>query len=376
MTYLAVMAANRASLRAYLQERLLPHVARSDVERRMLPEALDAVRGAGLFGANVSADFGGLGLSAAEWCSAHEEVGRTCSSTRSLLTVQNMVTFALARFGDDEQKRNWLPQLASGECLASFALSEPHSGSNTNALRTEAQQVEEGWMLNGRKSWLTGGQLAGLFLVFARVDDGIAAFLVPKSERVRVRPAPEMLGVRASMLAEVDFERVRLPLAARLGPRTFSPGFVLNAALDLGRMSVAAGSAGVIASCLAETVRYAGLRETATGRLYDQQLTKAKIADMVTALHASRGLVADAADKLERREATFGLAAWIAKYYSTRTATKVARDAVQLHGAQGCVSGNAVERHYRDSKIGEIIEGNTELARMVIADNALRAEFA
>lgn len=363
---------DRDTARKFVDEYVAPSAGSFDENEEIPRSFLDEVARLGVWGGLVPRDFGGLGLDMLTFGAIHEEFGRGCSSLRSLLTVQSMVEWAVTRRGTASQREEWLGPLATGEVLASFCLSEAEAGSHTQSIATTASQKGTAWILRGRKKWITGGQVAGLFLVFARTGPGISAFLVPADAGVEVRPITGILGTRASMLAEVVFDDVSVPLRARLGPSGFAPGFVLTAALDIGRYSVACGSVGIIQACLDAATDYASERRIGDTRLEDFQLTQAKIADMVTTAAAGRALCERAGQLKEAGDEATVIATWVAKYFAARAAVKAAADAVQLHGANGCTGNYPVARYYRDAKIMEVIEGSSELQQVMIATVARR----
>lgn len=361
---------DRASAGEFVDQNVTP-VAGSFDEKEEIPRSfLAEMSSLGVWGALVPREYGGLGLDMPTFGAVHEEFGRGCSSLRSLLTVHSMVAWAVSSRGTASQRAQWLGQLATGEVLASFCLSEANAGSHTRSLATTATPSGAAWILRGRKLWITGGSIADLFLVFARTDTGISAFLVPASAGVTVRPVTGLLGVRASMVAEVIFDDTPVSPDAQLGPDGFAPGFVLTAALDIGRYSVACGSVGIIQACLDAATDYARERRIGETPLSDFQFTQAKIADMMTAASAGRALCERAGQLKEAGDEATVTATLIAKYFATRAAVQAAADAVQLHGANGCTGNYPVARYYRDAKIMEIIEGSTELQQIAIASAA------
>jgi alkylation response protein AidB-like acyl-CoA dehydrogenase len=360
---------DRDAARAFVDRELLPVADNFDAERAVAREFRELVAQHGYYGANIGARFGGQGASALTWGAVHEEFGRGCSSMRSLLTVHAMVAWAIERHGSAAQQEDWLTQLASGETQAAFCLSEHEAGSDTEAIGTTAQRVADGWRIDGAKAWITGGAVAGLFLVFARCEDGIGAFLVPAGNEVAVAPVDDLLGTRASLVADIVLDGVVVPDAARLGPRGFTSSFLLTSVLDVGRFSVASGSLGIIQGCLDASTDRAAARSIGGRALADYQLTQAKIADMATAVVAGRALCERAAHLKDAGDPASVTATWVAKYYTSRAAARSASDAVQLHGAAGCCDSHRVARYYRDAKVMEIIEGSNELQQVVIAAN-------
>jgi alkylation response protein AidB-like acyl-CoA dehydrogenase len=365
---------DRATARAFVDTYVAPGA--NDFEQKgRLPEALlERMSAAGLWAPFLPADIGGAGVDMVTLGEIHEEVGRGCSSVRSLLTVHTMVSWALQRWGTPVQLERWAGALAAGETLGAFCLSEPDAGSDAAGIRTAAVEAEGGgWVLNGRKKWITNGQRADLYLVFARTANSIGAFLVPRSTPgVQVRPISEILGTRASMLAELTFNDVVLDEHALLGPSGFTAGMVLTGTLDLGRYSVATGSVGIIQACLDACAAYASERKVGGVLLRDLPLIQAKVSDMVTDVRAARMLCAEAGRLKDAGEASTIMATWVAKYFASTAAARHASEAVQIHGANGFGSEYPVARLYRDAKVMEIIEGSNEIQRITIAGEAYR----
>jgi len=359
----------REAARDFVDRELLPVADRFDADRAIPREFREAVAGLGYFGANISPTFGGAGASALAWGAIHEEFGRGCSSMRSLLTVHAMVAWAIERHGSAAQREEWLPRLASGEIQAAFCLSEHEAGSDTAAIATTARRVAGGWRIDGTKAWTTGGAVAGLFLVFAQCDDAIATFLVPAGPATVPVPVDDLLGTRASFVADIVFDDVLVPDEARLGPRGFSSAFLLTSILDVGRFSVASGSVGITQGCLDASVEHSTRRSIGGRPLADYQLTQAKLADMATSVVAGRALCERAASLKDAGDPASVTGTWMAKYFTARAAAQAATDAVQLHGAAGCRDSHRVARYYRDAKVMEIIEGSNEVQQLVIAGN-------
>ncbi len=369
----AAVAVDRAAARAFVQEHIAPHADAWDRQGVIPEETLERIGEAGLWAPFLPIDLGGRGLDMVTLGEIHEEVGRGCSSVRSLLTVHTMLSWALNRWGSPDQLEQWAEELAAGRVLGAFCLSEPGAGSDAAGIATTATPHHGGWLLRGTKKWTTNGQRADLFLVFARTESSIVALLVPRATPgVRVTPIHEMLGTRASMLAEIEFDDVVLGPEALLGPSAFAAGMVLTGTLDLGRYSVASGSVGIIQASLDASTAYASERAVGGTLLRDMQLIRAKLSDMVTDVRAARLLCAEAGRLKDAGDPATIMATWVAKYFASTAAAKHAAEAVQIHGANGCSAHYPVARYYRDAKVMEIIEGSTEIQRTTIAGEAFR----
>lgn len=368
-----VQVTDRKTARAFVDTYIAPYANEWERAERLPEELLERMAAAGLWAPFLPSEVGGAGMSMVTLGEVHEEVGRGCSSVRSLLTVHTMASWALQRWGTPDQKQQWAAKLASGQLLGAFCLSEPGAGSDTSGISTMAVESGGGWVLNGTKKWITNGQRADLYLVFARTASSIGAFLVPRSSPgVAVRPIKGIMGTTASMIAEITFTDVKLGPDAVLGPLGFTAGMVLTGTLDLGRYSVATGSVGIIQACLEASAAYAGKRKVNGTLLKDLPLIQAKLTDMVTDARAARLLVTEAGRLKDAGEASTIIATWVAKYFASIAAAKHATEAIQIHGAAGCSADYPVGRYYRDAKVMEIIEGSNEIQRMTIAGQADR----
>jgi alkylation response protein AidB-like acyl-CoA dehydrogenase len=362
-----------ATVREFVDSEVVPDAEEWDRTERLPRSILDRIGELGLWAPFVPVEDGGAGLDMVTLGKIHEEVGRGCSGLRSMLTVHTMVSWAVWRRGSAAQRAELLPRLVSGETFGVFCLSEPDNGSDATATGTVAVEDGDDWVIDGRKKWITGGQVADVMMVFLRTGPGMSAFLVPAdTPGVTITPVPNMLGTRSSMIAEIVFEDVRVPDSAMLGPRGWAAGMVMTGALDMGRYSVACGSVGIIQASLDACVAYTSTRAVADGKLRDLQLIRRKITDLVTNVRAARLLCEEAGRLKESGDPATIMATWVAKYFASTAAVAAANDAVQIHGANGCSQDYPAARLYRDSKIMEIIEGSTELQQTFIAGEAYR----
>jgi alkylation response protein AidB-like acyl-CoA dehydrogenase len=364
---------DRATARAFVDTHVVPSADRYD-RAGCVPEDLIArMSRARLWAPFLPSGVGGADMDMVTLGAVHEEVGRGCSSVRSLLTVHTMAAWAVHRWGTAEQRERWLPGLAAGTVLGAFCLTEPDAGSDASRITTRAVRDGDGWRLTGLKKWITGGQRANLLLVFARTDRGVAAFLLPAdAPGVRITPITGILGTRASMLADVHMTDALAGPDALLGPDGFASGMVMTGTLDLGRYSVATGSVGIVQACLDACADYTTRRAVSAGHLRDLQLIRAKITDMVTDVTAGRLLCERAGRLKDDGDAATLTATLVAKYFASRAAARHASEAVQIHGAQGCGPDYPVARFYRDAKVMEIIEGSSEIQQITVADDAYR----
>jgi glutaryl-CoA dehydrogenase (non-decarboxylating) len=282
--------------------------------------------------------------------------------------VHGMACHTILRWTDQAVRDRWLPQLASGHTLGAVALSEPNAGSDMHAIETIARPIEDGYAIDGIKKWISFGQVAGLFVVFAKCDNRPAAFLVDRNTPgLTFTPIAGLLGLRGSMLAEMRLDGCRVPSEALVGRLGFGLSHVAATALDLGRYSVACGCVGIAQGCVEASTRYAAERKQSGTLLQEHQLIRRMLTDMIVNVRAARLLCLEAGRLKDLADPGAVVQTLIAKYFSARAAARSARDAVQIHGANGCTDAYPVARYFRDAKIMEIIEGSDEIQQVTIA---------
>ena len=359
--------AARAEFRAFAAERIAPFAAAWDREEAIPRDLIAALTERGWLGSLLPREIGGAGLDRITYGLLTEEIARACSSTRSLLTVHDMVGQALRRWGSADVKDRFLPGIARGERIGALALSEPNVGSDASAIETRAEEDGESFVLTGHKKWTTFGQIADLFLVFAKVAGQPAAFLVERETAgLSIVPIRGMHGTRASMLAELHLDGCRVPRGHLLGRPGFGISHVAATALELGRYSVAWGSVGILEACLQASQTYAAERVQFGAPLADHPLIRALIAEMIANVRAGRLLCLRAGFLQERGDPAAFAETMVAKYFCAVAAAKAAGDAVQIQGANGCGPDSAVARYLRDAKVMEIIEGSTQIQQLAI----------
>ena len=359
--------AARAEFRAFVAAEIAPHADRFDREEAIPPELPATLAARGYLASDLPREHGGSGLDMITYGLLTEEIGRACSSVRSLLTVHDMVAAAILRWGSGEHRERWLPLLARGEVLGALALTEPEAGSDASGVATEAVADGDGYRLTGRKRWITFGQIAGLFLVFAQCEGKPTALLVPReTEGLSLAPIRGILGTRGSMLAELTFDASPVPRASLIGKKGFGISAVASAALEHGRYSVAWGSVGIGQACLDASQAYAATRRQYGKPLAEHQLISAMLADMIVNVRAARLLCCRAGWLKDAGDPGAFMETMVAKYFASTMATKAALDAVQIHGANGIGPDYPVARYLRDSRVMEIIEGSTQIQQISI----------
>jgi butyryl-CoA dehydrogenase len=359
------------SARDFCDKEIAPRVRENDRAGRFDRELASKLGEMGYLGAPVAEEYGGRGLDYLSYALIVEQVGRVDSSARTVVSVQtSLVCGSIERWGSEEQKREWLPRLCSGEALGCFALTEPDTGSDAASLRTRARKTDSGWSITGAKMWISMGNVADLALVFAQTDPdqkhrGLACFLVPTgSEGYASQEIHGKLGLRSSDTAEISLDEVEVPDDAMLGE--IGDGFkVAMSALDNGRYSVAAGCVGICDGCVDASVSYATERKQFGVPIASFQLVQELIAEMVVKRDAARMLVWRAGD-LKDRGVRNTVETSIAKYYATEAAVDCANMAIQVHGGSGYVDDYPVERYLRDARVTTLYEGTSQIHKLII----------
>ena len=362
----------RDTLRAFAQERLVPHAAEWDRHHTFPAEALKELGALGVMGMTVPETYGGAGLDYMSLVLAIEEIAAGDGATSTIVSVQNSLPCGItAKYGSEAQKQRWLVPLAKGEALGCFCLTEPHVGSDASAIRTTATLAGDHWVLNGVKQFITTGKHADVAIVLAVTDKsagkkGISCFLVPTATPgYIVARVEDKLGQRASDTAQIIFENCRVPRDALIG----APGEGYRIALsqlEAGRIGIAAQCIGMARAALEAAVTYARQRESFGKPLIDHQAVSFRLADMATQVDAARLLVWRAAQLKDAGQPCLTEAS-MAKLFASEMAEKVASDAIQIHGGYGYVSDFPVERIYRDVRVCQIYEGASDIQRIVIA---------
>jgi glutaryl-CoA dehydrogenase (non-decarboxylating) len=363
--------ARQSTFASFADEQIAPYADACDINERLAPEVLDAVARAGYFGLTIPREYGGLEGSTIELGGLHEELGRVCSSLRSVLTVHTMVSHAICRWGDHAQKERLLPILATGEAFGALALTEESAGSDIAGIEASAIRKAEGYSLHGTKKWVTAGEIATVFLMFAKCNGAPTAFLVDRrSLAISPQPIRGMLGIRGAMLADICFDGCLLKPEQVLGRPGFGLSHVATTALDIGRYSVACGCTGISEACLRACADYCQHRSQFGSPLADHQLIQRMLTRMIVDTQAARLMCRHAGYLAMMRNPEAYAATAAAKYLASRVATQSSLDAVQIHGATGCAMNHPVSRYLRDARIMEIIEGSTQILEVLIARSA------
>jgi len=367
----------RNTARSFARERVAPGARDRDRNETFPVELLREMAELGLLGVNVPAAYGGAEAGAVSYALAMMEVAEACASTAVAMAVTNMCAELICAFGTDEQKQRHVTRLVSGAAVAgAFALSEPQAGSDASALETRAERTRDGWVLNGSKQWITSGDRAGVMVVWARSGGsgagGLSAFIVEGGTKgLAVGRHEDKMGLRGSTTVPLQFEDLPLPANALLGPE--GQGFKLAmVALDGGRIGIASQACGVARAALAATVRYTRERKAFGKSVSDFQAVRFMLANIQTELAAAELMTLRAAD-LKQSGRPFTREASMAKVFASEMANRAADKAVQLHGGYGYIDEFPVERYMRDARVQTIYEGTSEIQRLVIARELLKA---
>lgn len=364
-----VMSVKRqAEFQGFAQERVAPFADEHDRTQRLSGNIVADLATRGYLAPFLPAKWGGASMDMVTYGALHEEIGRACSSVRSLLTVHDMASFTIFRWGSEAQREKWLQPLRKGELTGAFAISEPNAGSDVNGIEMSAQPVTDGFILNGQKKWITCGQLARVFVVLASSEGRSTAFLIERDlPGLTIEPLSGVTGTRGSMLALLTFKHCHVPRTAMIGQPGFGNPIALSA-LGLGRYSVACGSLGIAQACLDASMEYAARTRRFGALLKEHQLIQRMLTGMIADISASRALCRLAGALKDQKDPQEILQTFIAKYQASTAAMRAATDAVQIHGANGCSTDYPVERLMRDAKVMEIIEGSTQIQQITIAD--------
>jgi hypothetical protein len=367
----------RDTARKFAREVLAPRARQTDREEIFPAEAYKQMGELGLLGVNVPAEYGGAEAGVVSYSLAVIELAAACASTSVGMCVTNMCAELICQFGSEAQKKKFVPKLTSGEAIAgSFALSEAHAGSDPGAGHTTAVKKDGRWVLNGSKQWITSGAYAGVIVVWARTantgNKGLSCFLVEKgTPGLGIGRAEDKMGLRGSNTVALTFENMELPEDALLGKE--GEGFKLAmVALDGGRVGIASQACGVGRAAVEASVKYVKERHAFGHPIGDFQALRFMLADMTTQQQTAELLTFRAA-ALKEKKSPFTREASMAKLFASEMSNRNCDRAVQIHGGYGYIDEFPVERYLRDARVQTIYEGTSEIQRIVIAREVIKA---
>lgn len=357
--------------RDFATAQLAPFAAKWDAEETFPIPTMRQAAELGFAGIYVKDDVGGSSMTRLDAALIFEELSAGCTSTAAYISIHNMASWMIDRFGNDEQRRKWLPKLTRMELIASYCLTEPGAGSDAASLRTKAVRDGDHYVLNGGKAFISGAGVSDVYVCMVRTGGdgpkGISCMVVEKGAKgLSFGKNEEKMGWRSQPTAQVIFEDCRVPVANRIGGE--GDGFrIAMMGLDGGRINIGACSLGTARAALDAAVRYANERKQFGKQLSEFQATQFKLADMATDLEASRLMIWHAASALDEREPRATMLCAMAKRYASDAAFKIANDALQIHGGYGFLKDFPLERHVRDLRVHQILEGTNEIMRVIIA---------
>ncbi|GAB3312459.1 acyl-CoA dehydrogenase family protein [Haliea atlantica] len=363
------------SARAFSEKQLAPNAARWDAEAIFPKEAFAAAGELGFMGMYTPETAGGLGMSRLDASLIVEELARGCTTTAAFMTIHNMATSMIGKYGSEALIEQWCPDLVMGSKLASYCLTEPGAGSDAASLRTSAKRDGEDYLVNGSKVFISGAGETDVLVVMLRTGaegpKGVTAMAIPAdAEGVSYGKKEEKMGWNAQPTRMVSFDNVRVPVANRLGEE--GQGFAIAMeGLDGGRINIATCSIGTAQQALQEAADYVQERRQFNSAIADFQATQFKLADMLTELVAARQMVRLAAFKLDSADPQATTYCAMAKRFATDVGFQVCNDALQLLGGYGYIREYPMERHMRDTRVHQILEGTNEIMRVIVARRLL-----
>lgn len=363
----------RDMARQFSDAELAPYAAQWDEEKSMSREVLTKAAELGFASIYTKAEHGGSEMGRLDAALIFEQLSRGCVSTAAFLSIHNMVTWMVDTFGDDELRARFVPKLATMEMIGSYCLTEPGSGSDAAALKTKAVRDGDSYVLNGTKAFISGAGFSDVYLIMAKTGEkSISAFLVENGTVGLSFGAQEKkMGWNAQPTAQVILEDCRIPAVNRIGAEGAGFKFAM-AGLDGGRVNIGACSLGGAGAALDAAIKYTGERHQFGKPISAFQNTQFKLADMATELDASRLMIYRAGDMIDKNDPDKSSACAMAKRFATDMGSKIANDALQLHGGYGYLADYGIERIVRDLRVHQILEGTNEIMRVIISRSLLR----
>ena len=367
-----------ATVRDFVQRDVIPYASEHDEDDTYPLEMVEQMKALGLFGIAIPEEYGGLGLDYTTFAMIFEELAKGWMSITGPVGTHSILTYVVSKSGTEDQKRQWLPLLASGEKRGGLALTEPNAGSDVAAIQTTAVRDGEEYVINGGKLFITNGRFGDVFLLLAKTDPvaepghrGISAFIAEKGPGFTVGRDLDKLGYRGVDTCELVFQDFRIPVENLIGGEEGRGFYQVMEGLETGRINIGARAVGVATAAFEAAIRYAQQRKTFGQRIADHQAVQLMLADMATKIQAARLLVYDAAAKKDRGERS-DTEAGMAKLFASEMCGQVTLDAMRIHGGYGFIKDFPVERYYRDAPLMIIGEGTNEIQKIIIARNLLK----
>jgi alkylation response protein AidB-like acyl-CoA dehydrogenase len=365
----------RDMAREFAAEKIAPHAIRWDEEKHFPVDVMREAASLGIGGVYIKDDVGGSAMTRFDAALIFEALATGCPTVSAFISIHNMASWMIDQFGNDDQRRDWLPKLASMQHFASYCLTEPGAGSDAAALKTRAARSGNSYVLNGTKAFISGGGVSDIYVCMVRTGGdgpkGISTIVVEKdTPGLKFGKKEKKLGWNSQPTAMVIFEDCRVPIGNRIGEE--GDGFkIAMKGLDGGRINIAACSIGAARACLDAAREHLGVRSAFGKKLADFQALQFKIADMATELEAARLMVRRAASALDADDSEATMYCAMAKRFATDVGFKVCNDALQLFGGYGYLKDYPIERYLRDARVHQILEGTNEIMRLIIARRLL-----
>ncbi|HEX3811072.1 MAG TPA: isobutyryl-CoA dehydrogenase [Rhizomicrobium sp.] len=362
--------------RRFAKEKLAPHAAEWDEKEHFPVDVMRQAAELGFASIYVKGDVGGSEMSRLDAAIIFEELSAGCTSTAAFISIHNMASWMIDRFGSEEARKRFLPKLVTMEKIASYCLTEPGAGSDAASLKTKAVKDGDHYVLNGAKAFISGAGVSDIYVCMVRTGEdgpkGISCLVVEKGMKgLSFGKKERKMGWNSQPTAQVIFEDCRVPVANRIGAE--GEGFrIAMAGLDGGRINIGACSVGTARAALEEAKEYARDRKQFGKPIADFQASQFKLADMATELEAARLMIRAAADALDKKQPRATMLCAMAKRFASDTGFKVANDALQLHGGYGYLKDFPAERHVRDLRVHQILEGTNEIMRVIVAREMFR----
>jgi alkylation response protein AidB-like acyl-CoA dehydrogenase len=366
------------TIERWVARELKPIVREYDHEDRYPHHIVEQMKELGLFGATVSPEYGGLGLSSAVYAKIVMSISSVWMSITGIINSHLMLALAIEKFGTPQQKAQWLPRIASGEIRGGLALTEPDAGTDLQGIRMTAKRVGDDYVINGTKTWITNGAEGSCFAMLVKTNpdakpryNGMSLFIAPKKEGFSVGRRLPKLGYKAIDTAELMFDDYRLPADHLIGGVEGQGFFQATGGLALGRINVASRGVGIAEGALKLALDYAQVRKTFGKPICEHQAIQLKLGEMATRARAARLLTLDAAQAFDRGERC-DMEAGMAKYFASEAALENAIEGMRIHGANGYSKEYDIERLYRDAPLTCIGEGTNEMQRIIISKQLVK----
>jgi alkylation response protein AidB-like acyl-CoA dehydrogenase len=362
--------------RKFAKDRLLPFAAEWDEKEHFPVDVMREAAALGFASIYVKSDVGGSEMSRLDAAIIMEELSAGCTSTAAFISIHNMASWMIDRFGNEEQRKRLLPKLVTMEKIASYCLTEPGSGSDAASLKTRAVKVGDHYVLNGSKAFISGAGVSDVYVCMVRTGEdgpkGISCIVVEKGmPGLSFGKKERKMGWNSQPTAQVIFDNCRVPVANRIGAE--GEGFrIAMMGLDGGRINIGACSVGTARAALDEAKTYVTDRKQFGRPIAEFQATQFKLADMATELEASRLMIRNAADALDKKVPRATMLCAMAKRFASDMGSKIANEALQLHGGYGYLKDFPAERHVRDLRVHQILEGTNEIMRVIVAREMFR----